>query len=136
MAFLSSFSTDLASGETLKDLPASIISTKLLTECTSQQQQPLDSLQIGLPTERATSRQPSTAENMPISLSALQIPSNGRLTISSLSGGSQLAENLTESPSMTEDPPNIPADKGISNNTSSIELSDNFCSQQHGRAYT
>jgi hypothetical protein len=135
MAFLSSFSTDLASGETLKDLPASSISTEPLMECTSQQQQPLDSLQIGLPTKGATSREPSTAENMPISLSALEIPPNGRLTISSLSGGYQLAESLTESPSMAEDPPKIPADEGISNDTSSIELSDNFCSQQHGRAY-
>jgi hypothetical protein len=59
---------------------------------------------------------------MPISLSALQIPSNGRLTVSSLSGGYELAENLTESPSTAEDPPKIPADKGISNDTSSIEL--------------
>jgi hypothetical protein len=103
----------------------------MLTECTSQQQQPLGSLQIGLPTEGAASRQPSTAENMPISPSALQIPFNGRLTVSSLSRGYQLAENLTESPSIAEDPPKIPADKGISNDTSSVELSDNFCSQQH-----
>jgi hypothetical protein len=117
IAFLSSFSTDLASGKTLKDLPVSSISTNPLTECTSQQQQPLSSLQIGLPTEGATSRQPSTAEN---SLSALQIPSNG-LTVSSLSEGYQLAGNLTESSSMVEE--------GISNDTSIIELFDNFCSQ-------
>jgi hypothetical protein len=50
---------------------------------------------------------------MPISLLALEIPSNGRLTMSSLSGGYQLAENLTESPPMAEDPPKIPADEGI-----------------------
>jgi hypothetical protein len=135
MAFLSSFSTDLASGETLKDLPASSIPTEPLTECTSQQQQPLGSFQIGLPTEGATSREPSTAENMPISLSALAIPSNGGLIMSSLSGGYQRAESLTESPPMAEEPPKIPADEGISNDTSSIELSDNFCSQQYGRAY-
>ena len=56
--------------------------------------------------------------------------------MNSLSGGYQLAENLTESPPMAEDLPKIPADEGISNDTSSIELSDNFYSQQHGRAYT
>ncbi|KAH8792212.1 hypothetical protein F5882DRAFT_376769 [Hyaloscypha sp. PMI_1271] len=111
MAFLSSFSTDLASVEALKDLRASSISTSPLTECTSQQQQPLGSLQIGLPTDGATSREPSTAENMSIFLSAFEIPPNGRLTTSSPSGGYQLAESLTETSSLTEDPPTIPADE-------------------------
>jgi hypothetical protein len=65
---------------------------------------------------------------MPISLSALAIPSNGGLIMSSLSRGYQRAESLTESPLIAEEPPKIPADKGISNDTLSIELSDNFCS--------
>jgi hypothetical protein len=65
---------------------------------------------------------------MPISLLALEIPSNSQLTISSLFKGYQLVENLIESPLIAEDPLKIPVNKGILNNILSIELSNNFCS--------
>lgn len=105
--------------------PASNIFTGPLTECMSQQQQPLGGVQTDPPTGEATSEEPSTAENLPVSPPALEISS----------GGYHSVENSTKSPRMTEDSSTIPADEGISNDTSSIELSDNIYSQQHGRAH-
>jgi hypothetical protein len=124
--------TDLPLGETPKAPPAPSLSTGPLTpECTSQQQ-PLGGLQTDPPTGRATSGQPSTAENLSISPPALESPSNGQSTMNSPPRGCQPTENSAKNPPMAEDPSRILVAEGISNDTSSMEeLSDNICSNQH-----
>ena len=129
--------TDLLLGETPKAPPAPSLSTGPLTpECTSRQQQPLGDLQTGLPTRGATSREPLTAENLPISPSALESPSNGQSTTNSPPSGCQPAENSAKNPPITEDPSRILVAEGISNDTSSMkELSNNICSNKHWRVH-
>ena len=128
---------DLPLGETLKAPPAPSLSTEPLTpECTSRQQQPLGGLQADPPTRGATSGEPLTAENLPISPPALESLSNGQSTTNSPPRGCQPAENSAKNPPMAEDPSRILVAEGISNDTLSMEeLSNNICSNQHWRAY-
>jgi len=70
-------------------------------------------------------------ENLQISLPGLESPSNGQLAMSNPSGGYQLAEIFTKSLLIAEDLSTIPVDEGISNDTSSVELFNNFYSQQN-----
>jgi hypothetical protein len=86
-------------------------------------------LQTNLPTGGATSGEPSTVDNLPISLPALESLSNGQPTTNNPPRGCQPTENPAKNPLIAEDPSKILVAEGISNDNSSIELSNNVCSQ-------
>ena len=93
-------------------------------------------LQTDPPTRGATSREPSTAENLPISPPALESPSNDQSTTNSPPRGCQPADNSAKNLPMAEDPSRSLVAEGISNDTSSMEeLSDNIRSNQHWRVH-